>query len=62
MCDRIHIQAVIERINALRERVFEGGLTPKELREIQRQLLYWRRRLAVLLSVQQAQRRSTAAG
>lgn len=62
MHERIHIQTVIERINALREKAFEGGLNPNELREIQRQIVYWRRRLAVLLSAEQSQRRPTAAG
>jgi hypothetical protein len=59
---RTYIHTVIERINALREQVFQGGLNPKQLREVQRQIVYWRRRLAVLLSPEHADRRSAAAG
>ncbi len=62
MTDRTHVATVIERINALRERLFTGRLVQKEFREIQRQIVYWRRRLAVLLAEQNGLRRPAAAG
>jgi hypothetical protein len=46
------MDAIIARINALREQLFSSDLAADEHMEIQDQVDYWRARLALLLHLQ----------